>query len=530
MPKRDVNIIIKARDAASQQFGQVTRSTERFANKLVRTGDETDMMGIKLGALAGVAATTALAFKGLQASVTEAANFEKLSLAFETLVGDASKAQGLMKELEEFSIKTPFTPDEVLNASKVLVSFGLETDKVSGTMAMLGDVSAGTGKDLNELARIFGKVFTKGRAQGEELNQMAEAGIPILQELAAMYGTTTGEVLKMGEKGKLTFDVIEKAFGRMTSEGGRFFGMVNKQSATFAGKMSTLDGNVKKASRGIGSLFLPSLKSFADVLNEDVLPAVNEVIDGLKAFGGIDQPDLGPVVNALDQVGQKATATAEKGKLDFDAMFKGMTQAEELMDRFNISRGQAEVALSRTPEGRKYYIKGILERREALEKEQRERDRIAKAEEKASQRIRGQIEALKEQVRIQKLIARGKEKEAFIIKQITRAEKDRKLTPQEKSDLINMSSQLFDLQKMKGAKTGQAGALDQARQPIQATVSRFRTFQEGAGENKTIQDNVAANKATAENTRRLTDIMLARLNQDRLAEQGQTVILSPNRY
>ena len=213
MPKRDVNIIIKARDAASQQFGQVTRSTERFANKLVRTGDETDMMGLKLGALAGVAATTALAFKGLNASVTEAANFEKLSLAFETLVGDATRAQGLMKELEDFSIKTPFTPDEILNASKMLVSFGLETDKVSGTMAMLGDVSAGTGKDLNELARIFGKVFTKGRAQGEELNQMAGQESPSSKSWRQCTARPPGRSSRWGKRANSPLMSLRKPLG-----------------------------------------------------------------------------------------------------------------------------------------------------------------------------------------------------------------------------------------------------------------------------------------------------------------------------
>ena len=46
------------------------------------------------------------------------------------------------------------------------------------TLETLGDIAAGAGVALSDMAQIYGKSMSKGKVQTEELNQMAGAGHP----------------------------------------------------------------------------------------------------------------------------------------------------------------------------------------------------------------------------------------------------------------------------------------------------------------------------------------------------------------
>jgi len=213
----------------------------------------------------GIIAGLGLIFKS---SVKAAAGFEQTRIAYETMLGSASKAESVLNDLTKFSTVTPFEPDEVYAAGRVLLAFGEDASSLIGTLRMLGDVSAGTGKPLNELVAIYGKIRTKGKAQAEELNMLAEAGIPIIQTLAKMYGKTGDEIYKMASEGKLGFAEIKAAFGEMTAEGSQFGGMMEKQSESMTGIWSTLAGNIKEVGKSLGNALLPELKKIALVAND----------------------------------------------------------------------------------------------------------------------------------------------------------------------------------------------------------------------------------------------------------------------
>lgn len=55
----------------------------------------------------------------------------------------------------------------------------------------------------------------------------------------------------MVEQGKVGFPEIEKAFQNMTKNGGQFGGMMDKQSATLGGRLSTLKDQFKRLSMAI---------------------------------------------------------------------------------------------------------------------------------------------------------------------------------------------------------------------------------------------------------------------------------------
>jgi ABC-type Fe3+-hydroxamate transport system substrate-binding protein len=95
--------------------------------------------------------------------VTAAGKYEQLNIAFETFIGDADKAKQVIEELNRFAALTPFRTDQVNNAAKSLLAFGFTGKELIPTLKMLGDISAGTGKDLKELGIIFGQIRGAGR-------------------------------------------------------------------------------------------------------------------------------------------------------------------------------------------------------------------------------------------------------------------------------------------------------------------------------------------------------------------------------
>ncbi|MDC0637746.1 tape measure protein, partial [Flavobacteriaceae bacterium] len=211
------------------------------------------------------------------AMIKKSAEFEQVEVAFTTFLGSADRAKVVLKELENFSIVTPFTIDQVNAGAKTLLAFGVEGEDLQDTLKILGDVSAGTGKDLKEMAVIFGQVKSTGKLMGQDLLQLINAGFNPLQEIARTTGQSVSKLKEDMSKGLISFDMVEDAFKSATSAGGLFNDMMAKQSKTLAGRMSTLSGNISLASRAMGDKMAPAVGFVVDALNDMIAPAKDGV-------------------------------------------------------------------------------------------------------------------------------------------------------------------------------------------------------------------------------------------------------------
>lgn len=193
---------------------------------------------------------------------------EQLNIAFTTFLGSAEKAKKLMAELTKFSIITPFTPDQVNRAAKTLLAFGTQAKDIIPTLKMIGDVSAGTGKDLAEMAVIFGQIQSTGRLMGQDLLQLINAGFNPLQIISEKTGKSVKVLKEEMEKGLISFDMVKQAFKDATSEGGLFFNLMEKQSQTVGGKLSTISGNLDEVMKSVFASNTGIIKSFVDALED----------------------------------------------------------------------------------------------------------------------------------------------------------------------------------------------------------------------------------------------------------------------
>lgn len=252
----------------------------------------------KLGMVAGFATGplgVALAGLGAGASIggliKMSAEAEQTRVAFGVMLGGADNAKKMLADLNNFAAKTPFELPGILQASKSLLAFGTSQDQVLPLLEVLGNVSAGTGKDLSELAVIFGQISATGRLTGQDLMQLTNAGVPMLAELGKQLGKSTGEVKKMVEEGKISLPMVTQAFQSMSGESGLFSGMMEKQSKTIGGLWSTLKDTIGQSLLKIGdalvenfnvSAILADLQGFAETIASDWIP---NIVAGFKWLG-----------------------------------------------------------------------------------------------------------------------------------------------------------------------------------------------------------------------------------------------------
>jgi tape measure domain-containing protein len=254
--------VITAEDRASKVIAGVSSSLEQTQTRLQKLTPYLKSIGA-----AGLVAGGALAVLGKNA-ISAAADYEQSQIAFTTMLGSAEKANVLLQQLSDFGKKTPFELPGLIEASKKLLAFGIAQEQIIPTLRQLGDIAAGVGIPVNELAEIYGKAQVQGRLFAEDVNQLTGRGIPVIQEFAKQFGVTEGEVRKLVESGAIGFPQLQKAFADLTSEGSKFGGLMDAQSASFSGMLSNFQDGIGEMMRQLGAVLLPYAKGVLEELNK----------------------------------------------------------------------------------------------------------------------------------------------------------------------------------------------------------------------------------------------------------------------
>src|SRR5690606_36670163 len=110
---------------------------------------------------------------------------------------------------------TAYGLNEAATAAASAVAAGIKPGKeLYKYLTLVGDAAAIANTDFNEMASIFNKVQTAGRAYTGELNQLADRGIPIFQWLAKEAGKSAEQVREMASKGQISAEMFRKAIDK----------------------------------------------------------------------------------------------------------------------------------------------------------------------------------------------------------------------------------------------------------------------------------------------------------------------------
>lgn len=260
--------------AFKEEAGETVEANEKMSVSLTKV----------LGVIGGVTA--------LKTFATELVNvrgqFQQLEIAFSTMLKSKEKADKLMSELVDIAAKTPFDLQGVASSAKQMIAYGSSAENVGDELVMLGNVAAGVGSQLSEIAYLYGTLRTQGRAYAVDIRQFAGRGIPIYEELAKVLGVTKDEVSGLVKEGKVGFKEVEQAFKNMTSESGIYYNLMQEQSKSLTGQLSNLGdawdtmlNEIGKDTQGIASAGISGLKGLIENYE-----TVGKILIGLIATYG----------------------------------------------------------------------------------------------------------------------------------------------------------------------------------------------------------------------------------------------------
>lgn len=260
--------------AFKEEAGETVEANEKMSVSLTKV----------LGVIGGVTA--------LKNFATELVNvrgqFQQLEIAFSTMLKSKEKANKLMLELVDIAAKTPFDLQGVASSAKQMIAYGSSAENVGDELVMLGNVAAGVGSQLSEIAYLYGTLRTQGRAYAVDIRQFAGRGIPIYEELAKVLGVTKDEVSGLVKEGKVGFKEVEQAFKNMTSESGIYYNLMQEQSKSLTGQSSNLGdawdtmlNEIGKDTQGIASAGISGLKGLIENYE-----TVGKILIGLIATYG----------------------------------------------------------------------------------------------------------------------------------------------------------------------------------------------------------------------------------------------------
>ncbi len=172
--------------------------------------------------------------------------FEAQRAALRSILQDTAAADQIFNQLQVLAVKSPFTFKNLTSYAKQLTAFSVPVNEVFETTKKLADVSAGLGVDMGRIILAYGQVRSAEFLRGQEVRQFTEAGIPILKELADQFKEIEGhaisarEVFERISARQVPFEMVEEAFNRMTSAGGKFYEMQDVLAQTVKGKISNL--------------------------------------------------------------------------------------------------------------------------------------------------------------------------------------------------------------------------------------------------------------------------------------------------
>ena len=205
--------------------------------------------------------------------------FQQLEVAFKTMLGSEDKANALMQQLVKTAATTPFDLQGVANGAKQLLAYGENVENVNDDLIRLGNIAAGLSQPLGDIVYLYGTTMTQGRLYTQDLNQFTGRGIPMIRELAKVFGVAEGEVKSLVEAGKVGFPEVQKVIQNLTNEGGMFYNLMQEQSKTITGQISNIEDAISTMFNEIG-------KANEGIIN-DALSGVSYLVENYEKVGQI---------------------------------------------------------------------------------------------------------------------------------------------------------------------------------------------------------------------------------------------------
>lgn len=226
------------------------------------------------------------------------AQFELQRVSLGAIIQDQAKANQLFSEIKAFALKSPVSIMDLTKYTKQLAAYKIGVDELFDTTKRLTDISVGLGVSMDRIVLMYGQIRATGYLRASEVRQATEAGIPLVEELAKkltdMNGklVTSADVMEMISKRAISFDLVKEVFDDMTSAGGMFYNMQEKQGNTLFGLWAKLGDAASVMYDEIGNTevvngAMKGLIQLATDLMKNWQTVAATVIPAIAAAGGV---------------------------------------------------------------------------------------------------------------------------------------------------------------------------------------------------------------------------------------------------
>ena len=252
------------------RFTRTMRGTTRGSNRL---GNATTQAGSALAALNGHMATAGGLMAGVlgfgigqtvERLITLGAQAESTRERFLALAETIEDGRRRYQAFADFADDRGLEFRGLVEAANQLRVVGFAGDDLDELITQIGITAGDSVERVERITRALGQMRAFGRVALEELNQLTEAGIPIITAIANELDIPEGKVRGLIELGKIDFQTVRNAFADLASESSAFFAASEAQSETLQASFNRL-GN---------AAFL-----FADAVNEEISPALKTFVE-----------------------------------------------------------------------------------------------------------------------------------------------------------------------------------------------------------------------------------------------------------
>ena len=273
---------------ADEMAKRINEASKDSVGSLSRIDNSSQNLSFSITKLIGMLGGT-YALKNLyNQMVAIRSQFQAADVAIQTMLGSKEKADALLMQVREYAKISPLEFGDITAATKMMVGFNIEAEKVPRYIQAIGDISMGNKQNFNSLTLAFSQMSATGKLMGQDLLQMINAGFNPLTEMANQTGKSVSQLKEEMSKGAISAEMVQEAFIKATSEGGKFFQMSEKGSQTIQGQLSMMQDAIDAAFNEVGQktegIIMTSIQTTTKLIEN--YDKIGRVLEGLVVTYG----------------------------------------------------------------------------------------------------------------------------------------------------------------------------------------------------------------------------------------------------
>lgn len=300
---------------ADEMAKRINEASKDSVGSLSRIDSSSQNLSFSITKLIGMLGGT-YALKSLyNQMVAIRSQFQAADVAIQTMLGSKEKADALLMQVREYAKISPLEFGDITAATKMMVGFNIEAEKVPRYIQAIGDISMGNKQNFNSLTLAFSQMSATGKLMGQDLLQMINAGFNPLTEMANQTGKSVSQLKEEMSKGAISAEMVQEAFIKATSEGGKFFQMSEKGSQTIQGQLSMMQDAIDAAFNEVGQktegIIMTSIQTTTKLIEN--YDKIGRVLEGLVVTYGAYRTAI--VLTTFAESGHTITMTLLRARI-----------------------------------------------------------------------------------------------------------------------------------------------------------------------------------------------------------------------